>query len=640
MSSTLRKSAEENDSQEWHREVVGGYWEEIGQLQFDFLVRYGLEPNHYFLDVGCGSLRGGVHFIRYLQTGHYFGVDKDLKLLEAGKNIELPRYNLTDKAPHLTHMEDFSFGALGTKFHYALAQSVFTHLDLNHIIRCIVNINDVLLPGAQFFATFFENPVGKFCLDPIYHPKAGGHTYFDQDVFHYDFHTFEFACEGTELEVEYIGDWDHPRGQKILVFKKRGKSVSRDARLKDQKPIVITGMHRSGTSLVASLLKQAGINMGERLVPPGRGNPRGFFEDADFCEFHHRLLRTRKRSILVSRDFVFEPTLDERDQAHLLVEQRKNRELWGWKDPRTALFLDFWYRILPNARFLLVYRPPIDVLLSLMRRGEFYNAGLLEGLEAWYAYNLRIQQFYEQHRETSLLCQSYAIVDHFTDFQQLLINKLGLDLQIDISVLDEVYHSKELRRASMPTIVMEILRAVHPESVELYESLNKSADLSCVHTEEQAELVGDALPLSEFASTLNLADNPVLRRGLLFLLLAFVAPDLVENYFADSAEAIRDLEEGKDWLEKEWRKWQQVAKEKDQIIQEKDAWIHELEAGKNWLEEEWRKWQRLAEEKDHTIQEQQTLIQELQGTNGQVSRYSKAIAQAVARLSAKFRLKP
>jgi hypothetical protein len=58
------------DNSEWYKSVVGGLWDEIGRLQFNFLVAQGLKPEHYLLDVGCGTFRGGVHFIRYLETGH------------------------------------------------------------------------------------------------------------------------------------------------------------------------------------------------------------------------------------------------------------------------------------------------------------------------------------------------------------------------------------------------------------------------------------------------------------------------------------------------------------------------------------------------------------------------------------------
>jgi hypothetical protein len=57
------------------RSIVGGEWDEIGRLQFDFLNGAGLKPRHVLLDVGCGCLRGGVHFVAYLERGNYVGID-------------------------------------------------------------------------------------------------------------------------------------------------------------------------------------------------------------------------------------------------------------------------------------------------------------------------------------------------------------------------------------------------------------------------------------------------------------------------------------------------------------------------------------------------------------------------------------
>lgn len=207
---------------DWHRKAVGGVslWDEIGRLELDFLIEQGLRPKHNFLDVGCGSLRGGVHFIRYLDPGHYFGIDKSRELLDAGRKIELKRNNLTDKNHTLVQMDNFDFLSLSKDFDYALAASVFTHLPLNSIIRCIMNIEKVLVQGGRFYATFFENPHGKMNLEPVTRPRADGGvvtTYFDKDPYHYDFQTFEQICEGTSLDVEYIGEWSLG-DQKMMVF--------------------------------------------------------------------------------------------------------------------------------------------------------------------------------------------------------------------------------------------------------------------------------------------------------------------------------------------------------------------------------------------------------------------------------------
>lgn len=67
-----------------HRVFVGRKWNQMGRLQFDFMRRNGLQPEHVFLDIACGSLRGGVHFIRYLKHGNYLGLDKNAELVRRG----------------------------------------------------------------------------------------------------------------------------------------------------------------------------------------------------------------------------------------------------------------------------------------------------------------------------------------------------------------------------------------------------------------------------------------------------------------------------------------------------------------------------------------------------------------------------
>src|SRR5260370_28821072 len=82
-----------------HREVVGGQWDEIGQLQFYFLKKNGLRADHSLLDIGCGCLRGGVHFIEYLEPDRYVGLDINQPLLDAVYDIELAAAGLQDRLP-------------------------------------------------------------------------------------------------------------------------------------------------------------------------------------------------------------------------------------------------------------------------------------------------------------------------------------------------------------------------------------------------------------------------------------------------------------------------------------------------------------------------------------------------------------
>jgi SAM-dependent methyltransferase len=205
---------------DWHRGSVRGttaFWDYLGKLQLDYLVEQGLQSGHYLLDVGCGPLRAGVHFIGYLEPGHYAGVEKRGDLLERARKVELPRYGLEDKAPHLLVNGAFEFGNLGQEFDYAIAQSVFTHLPLNVITRCLVEMGKVLRPGGRFYATIYENPQGKTYLGEIQQSERVV-SYYDRDKYHYDLDTLRAACEGTGLTMSYEGDWGHPDNQKMVVF--------------------------------------------------------------------------------------------------------------------------------------------------------------------------------------------------------------------------------------------------------------------------------------------------------------------------------------------------------------------------------------------------------------------------------------
>ena len=205
----------------WHRQAVGGLWEEIGRLQFDFMVDRGLRPEHQLLDIGCGSLRGGVRFVEYLDPGHYVGVDVSADLLAAGRG-ELRRRGLLEKNPALIEDGSFSFSSIGREFDYAIAQSVFTHLPLNSIHRCLVSVSEVLRPSGELYATFFDHPGGKHDLEPQTHHVVDGEvvTFFDRDPYHYDVDAFRWIVEGIPLELEHIGGWDHPRDQRMLLFRK------------------------------------------------------------------------------------------------------------------------------------------------------------------------------------------------------------------------------------------------------------------------------------------------------------------------------------------------------------------------------------------------------------------------------------
>ena len=197
-----------------HRNFVGGLWQEIGDLQFEFLMRNGLAAHHTLIDVGCGALRCGIPIIRYLDCENYFGLDINSSLIEAAR-FELANEGLTNKHPQLLVNEKFDFARFGVYFDFAIAQSVFTHLDAKLITECLVELHKVLKPDGKFFATFFRAPSAGHA-GPIRHEPDGVVTNFDADPFHFSFSELDHLAAIAGFSARLIGDWNHPRGQQML----------------------------------------------------------------------------------------------------------------------------------------------------------------------------------------------------------------------------------------------------------------------------------------------------------------------------------------------------------------------------------------------------------------------------------------
>lgn len=143
-------------------------------------------------------------------------------------------------------------------------------------------------------------------------------------------------------------------------------------------PVSVTGMHRSGTSMIARLLNLCGLDLGpnEHLLPAADDNPEGFWELRPFVAINDKILQRLGGDWHLLATPVpkwethpdFQPL---REQAGGLVAELGLSEPWGWKDPRTALTFAFWQQIWPEMRFVICVRNPLEVALSLLKRDQF-----------------------------------------------------------------------------------------------------------------------------------------------------------------------------------------------------------------------------------------------------------------------------
>lgn len=230
------------------------------------------------------------------------------------------------------------------------------------------------------------------------------------------------------------------------------------------KVVVITGMHRSGTSLITQWLHKCGLHLGDQFLGAGIGNTDGHFEDVDFVETHRSILRnlTGNDEGLLNLDNLCIPAEQEKVLHDLVGRKQSAQAQWGWKDPRTCLFLDAYRVILPEAKYLVILRDYRSVVSSLLSRRfkksdhKYVVKGGLplliwkyfkrpsrkkkllhklsdKYLKAWITYNQRILEH--------LLLQpkgTYLVIDHtsLSQTNQGIYDYITKEWQVDLNYFD------------------------------------------------------------------------------------------------------------------------------------------------------------------------------------------------------------
>lgn len=169
-------------------------WLELGQMQFDYLLRHGLKPEDRMLEIGCGNLRAGRLFIDHLRPGNYHGVDISPEILLAARQT-LVRHQLRHKLPYLTLVDDLRLAHLpDNHFTVVHAHSVFSHSPLEVIEQCMSHVGRVLAPGGFF--------------DFTYNRTEGAEHQVLREDFYYRAHTLLSLAESCDLRAHPMPDWD------------------------------------------------------------------------------------------------------------------------------------------------------------------------------------------------------------------------------------------------------------------------------------------------------------------------------------------------------------------------------------------------------------------------------------------------
>lgn len=157
--------------------------------------------------------------------------------------------------------------------------------------------------------------------------------------------------------------------------------------------VAIVGMHRSGTSALAGTLQEARLYLGD----VGRRNPnnlKGTREHTPIVQLHDAILEANGGSWDRPPERIVW-TDDHRERRDAIIRSFAPARLWGFKDPRTVLMLDFWREALGDSLQLVgTFRNPAAVVASLQ---AVHGGEAARWLDLWTTYN---QALLAEHRRS------------------------------------------------------------------------------------------------------------------------------------------------------------------------------------------------------------------------------------------------
>ena len=175
-----------------------GYWDKLQAYQLNLLVSNGLKPHHKLLDIGCGPLQGGLAYIKYLDKGNYFGIDKNTKAVTIGKT-QVRKNKLEDKNPFLSVSDTFGLNEItDVNFDFMWSSQVLYYFD-DDLLKSLLKMISLRLK---------EN--GKFLCDIIgpkhYEFRLKEHNWYLHTVNSLNKIAKDYNLQARELgEIEQYG---------------------------------------------------------------------------------------------------------------------------------------------------------------------------------------------------------------------------------------------------------------------------------------------------------------------------------------------------------------------------------------------------------------------------------------------------
>jgi hypothetical protein len=148
----------------------------------------------------------------------------------------------------------------------------------------------------------------------------------------------------------------------------------------EKKCLVVSGMHRSGTSALSGALSIAGLNPGKELFDPAEDNPKGYFENARITTLNEKIFRelyTQWNDSLLIPDVWWDfEKFDEyfEELIRILEDELAENKTMMIKDPRLCVLMPFYLKAFRQLNispsFIICSRNPMEIAASLKKRNH------------------------------------------------------------------------------------------------------------------------------------------------------------------------------------------------------------------------------------------------------------------------------
>ena len=211
--------------------------------------------------------------------------------------------------------------------------------------------------------------------------------------------------------------------------------------------IIVLGFHRSGTSLIGSILDKLGFFYADEnyQLKPQPDNPQGFYENKQILNINEKILRLynsdwhkplgiyKSQKLINSSEINFE--------IKKTIEYLNRHKIWFIKDPRMCLTFAHWKKYIQDPIIINVERNEVEICQSLSTRNNFE---FFKSLSLIHIYKSSTLQILKSQKKIIQINYNDLILNPLKELTKFLNSFKDVGLKVDLDKDKQIENLSEL----------------------------------------------------------------------------------------------------------------------------------------------------------------------------------------------------